>query len=145
MLHCPVTEQFCPALCTVKCDLVSELVTRTNPNFFVCFRINKFSNFEAVMIIQVFLLLIQDFATNLSFCRTFCKISTVYLSAKNDGKLTVVQRSTVLLNAMQIFRSSKCLFCALVLFKRTNWVSSTAASIKNSQLLKNVFICQFNV
>ena len=75
MLHCPITKQFCLALCTVKCDLVSERVARANPLFFICFRINKISNSGAAMIIRLFHLHIQKQPRILYFSVPFAKYS----------------------------------------------------------------------
>ena len=41
MRHCPVTKQLWLALYKLKCGLLSEWVTRANPIFFICLRVNK--------------------------------------------------------------------------------------------------------
>ena len=55
MQHYPVNKQFCLALCTVKCGLVSERVTRANSNFLI----NEMLNFGTAIIFQNFHVFIQ--------------------------------------------------------------------------------------
>ena len=103
MLHGPVRKQFCYALCTVKCGLVSELVIRANPQFFICRSVNKISNFGAAMITRFFYLFDQKNSKNLPYFCLFCKVFTINISRRIAGKLTVKQKHP-------LFRTSPCNF-----------------------------------
>ena len=132
MPHYPVAKQVCFALSTVKGGLVSEWVTRANPNFFI----NEILNFGTAMIFQIFHLFIIKIAKNLAFFCSFSKVFTLYSSRKKFCKLTVIQTSTVPHNSMQVSCAPNRLFCGFVLFWRTESVSLNFTINKDSQFLK---------
>ena len=125
MLHCPVTKHFCLALCTVKCGLVCEWVTRKKPQSFI----NEMSNFWAAVIIRVFEFLIQEIAKTVAFF-FFCKVMTLYISEKNNGNLIVIQTSTAPHNFVQISCTSKACFLGLYFFGGGNEYPWTFSSIE---------------
>ena len=55
MVHYSLTKHFCFALRAMKSGLVSEWVTRANPNFLI----HEILNFGTVVIFQIFDLFIQ--------------------------------------------------------------------------------------
>ena len=114
MLHCPITKHFCLSLCTVKCRLLSEWITRANPNFIVCF--SKISNYGTAMLIQVFLFFTHQFDKNLTFSSFFCKLVTIYISGKLIGKLIVIQTSTDPNNSVHISCIPNACFVMLALW-----------------------------
>ena len=71
MVQYPFTKQLCPALCKVKCGLVSEWVTRAYQLFFI----KEVLNFGTAMIIQVFYGLSCNLAKVLHFSVLFAKKS----------------------------------------------------------------------
>ena len=143
MLHCPVTQQFCLALSAEKCGQISEVATRANPHFFICFGINNISNFGAVTIIQVFHLLNQYNAKSPAFSFS-CKVFILRISGKKFENITVIQTSTVPHKSVQISCTTKSLFCWCAFHPRTKWVSLKSSISKNSPLLNNVYICNLN-
>ena len=79
--HYRVTKQFCPALHTVKCGLVSESVAEANPLLFICFGITKISNAGKPMISQVFNSLSNKMPRSLNFV-LFSKNNLLLLQEK---------------------------------------------------------------
>ena len=128
----PVTKQVCGE---VKCGLVSEMVTRVNPNFFI----SEILNFGTAVVFQVFHLFIQYFAKNIAIFCSFCKVFNLYSPRKNAWKLTVIQTSFVPHNTMQVSCAAKRLFCEFVHFWRTNWVSLKFA-IKKTPTSSTTFL-----
>ena len=124
-----------PALCAVKCNLVSERASRANPAFFI----KKISKRGRGKIIQVFHLCTHKISKNLAFFCSFCKIFTLHISGKNVGKLTAIQTSTVPHNSVQVSRTPK------TCFGKTKWVSLNFSIDKNSQLFFSAYICQLNI
>ena len=135
MPHYRVSKHLCLTLSTVKCGLVSECVTRASPNFFT----NEILNFGTAVIFQFFHLFIQYIVKTFAFLRFFRKKFTLYGSRKIVWKLTVIQRSTVPHNSLQVSCAPKGLFCGFVFFLRTKWVSVNFASRKNSQIPWKLF------
>ena len=118
MVHYPVSEYFYLTICTVKCGLVSEWVTRTNPFFLI----NKILNFTTVVIFQIFHLFIQKIATSLEFFCSFAKYS-LFRALERMFESSLVQTSTIPRNSVQFFCAVKPLFCGFVHFWSTKWVS----------------------
>ena len=130
MQYFPVFKLFCFALCTLKCSLVSKLVTRAKPKFFFCF--SKISNVEAAMIIRLFHSFIQYVAKNLAFLCSLCKKLSSYISRKNVGKLT-----GILVHQKAWFQSFT--------FLDDKMSIPELCHKKNSQLFINIYICHLNI
>ena len=106
-LHCPMTKQYCIVFRTVKCGLVSTWVFRANPNFSICFRIDRTSNFSEAVIIQFFQPFIHYFSENSCFFCSFCKLFRFYPFWRKVWKLTEIQTTTVPRNSVKFFLYSK--------------------------------------
>ena len=136
MLHYPFTKQFCLALCTVKCGLACERVTRTNPHFFI----NEILNFGTANIIQVFHPSTQITAKDFAFSCSFWKTFSLYITGKNVGKLTVIQTSTVPHKSVQICFRPNCSLCLFKIFWRAKCVSVNFVIKKTPKSMITVII-----
>ena len=143
MLHWPVTQPLCLSLSKVMCNFVSDWVAGAKPQFFFCFY--KPLKFGTAMIIQVSLFSIHSIAQKLEFSWPFCKVLSFYNFRKNVLELTLIQTSTVPHNFVQNSRTSSCLLCRFLLFRRTQWISLEIPINENSQHLDYVFICQLRI
>ena len=93
---------------------------KSRSTFFFRFRINEISIFEAVMIIQFFLLFINEISKKLSFSCLYCKVFTIYIVRKNVWKLTIIQTTTVPHNSLQVFLHQNACFVGLYFFGGRN-------------------------
>ena len=134
MLHYTVIQNLCFELCTVKCGLVSDWVTRSNPNFFIGF--SKISIFPAAIIIQVFHFFILEIAKNLANFCSCCNVFTLYISGKNVGILTVIQTSTVPHNSCKFLVHQYACFVSFSYSRRRNKYPWTFPSVEIPTSLK---------
>ena len=131
----PVAKQFCLTICTVKCGLVSEWVTRPNLNFFI----NEILNFRTAVIFQNFHLFIKKNATNLFFSVLSATYSPFRALKRMFASSLQSKRTLFHKIPCKFLVQQNAFFCGFVHFWRTKWVTLNFAIWTNTRFLNNVF------
>ena len=141
-LHCPMTKQYCIVFRTVKCGLVSAWVFRANPNFSICFRIGRTSNFGAAVIIQVFQPFIHYFSEYSCFLLFLLQVTPVLVLLEEGLEAHWNPNNHCSTQFCEKFFIQQ-IVCFVGLFLwRTKWVTLKLPIDENSQLSNNILICQ---
>ena len=128
MLHYPITKQFCFGLCTVKCDLESEGVTRANPSFFKNETLNLGQPWSTT-----FAPLYRMNWRNSWFFFAFAKQSP-FTSLRKMLESTLLSKFTVPNISIQVSSTPNCLLFGFVFFGGQYECPWTFPSIKNTNL-----------